>query len=620
MPKTLIIVALLLFPVSSYSAIRTWDGGGTDANWQTAANWVGDVTPSAGDDLVFPTTAAQFSPNNNFPLFTTFNSITIEGGTYTLRGIPIRLSNGLNVITGSQMINLSITLSAAQTLYAGPGSTTIVAVLSVGTFGLRIDGDGSFGVVLLSGSGGVNKVGNGVSLISSASLFSGTIFIGNGILVVDANLPGSNVIVEAPTGGLGGTGTVGTVTVFTGAISAGTLASPTGILNSGSITLTSGGNFLCKIGGTTPGANGHDQLNVTGTVALNNARLAPLPWNNFRPNVGDSFLILNNDGSDAIDGTFLNAPEGAVFAGPLNTAFRITYLGGDGNDISVSRVVRAPFDFDGDSRTDVSQFRPSNGTWNILRSQSGTVTAQAWGLATDKLAPADYDGDNRADFAVFRPSDGVWYILNSFTSTVSFITFGLSGDVPAPNDFDGDGFADVAVFRPSTGIWWQRRSLNSQVSAFQFGQDGDLPQNADLDGDGMGDLCVYRPSDGTWHFLQSSTSSYAAFPFGAAGDVPVPADYDGDGRTDAAIFRPTADPAQADFHILLTGPQTYYGVSWGLTGDVPVVADYDGDGRSDVAIFRPSSNAWYLLRSTSGFASVDFGQNGDRPVPAFLGN
>ena len=30
-----------------------WDGGGSDYNWRTAANWVGDAAPIPGDDLVF---------------------------------------------------------------------------------------------------------------------------------------------------------------------------------------------------------------------------------------------------------------------------------------------------------------------------------------------------------------------------------------------------------------------------------------------------------------------------------------------------------------------------------------------------------------------------------------
>lgn len=629
MIRSFVVLLVFCFPLAALSAAKTWDGGGADANWQTAANWAGDIAPVANDDLVFPATAAQFSANNNFFLLTNFNSITIEGGTYTFGGNPIRLSNGLNVTTGTQTINFAITLSGAQTFNAGQGATATLLILSVGSSTLTIDGAGAVGIGLISGTGSITKNGSGAGALITASGYSGAILLNDGIFVVDANIPNSNVTVNSSTttggtlalSGFGGTGTIGSATVTQGVISSGTFSSPTGILNiSNGLTFTANGAYVCKIGGTTPGASGHDQLNVTGTVNLNNARLAPLPWGGFRPLVGDAFVILKNDGTDAINGTFLNAPEGAVFAGPLNTAFRITYHGGDGNDVAIRRVARAPFDFDADGKSDVSTFRPASGTWNVNLSQSGSTISQGWGLATDKPVPADYDGDNRTDLAVFRPSNGVWYILNSLTSTVSFTQFGAAGDIPMPNDFDGDGRADVAVFRPSTGIWWELRSLGNQVFAQQFGLNGDLPQLVDFDGDGIGDLCVFRPADGTWHFWLSSTSSYAAFPFGSNGDIPTPGDFDGDGRTDVAVFRAAADPSQPDFYILLSGPLTYYGVSWGLPGDAPVVAEYDGDGKSDVAIFRPSSNTWYLLRSTAGFGSVQFGQSGDIAIPSVYGH
>ncbi len=34
-------------------AVATWDGGGSDDKWTTAANWVGDAAPSPGADLLF---------------------------------------------------------------------------------------------------------------------------------------------------------------------------------------------------------------------------------------------------------------------------------------------------------------------------------------------------------------------------------------------------------------------------------------------------------------------------------------------------------------------------------------------------------------------------------------
>ena len=626
MNKLTLLLFVLFFSINSYSAVKTWDGGGANGNWNTAANWVGDISPVANDDLIFPATSAQFMTTHNFT-GTTFNSFTFEGGAYTVDGSffsPIS-TRRLSVVSGAQTINVPLNTNGTAVFNAGQGSITTLLSLSIAAGGLTIDGEGSFGIGAIGGSGAITKNGLGASLITTTLLgYSSAINMNNGIFVVDANIPNSTVTINSPTtsggtlgfSGFGGTGSVGNVTVTQGAISAGTLQNPTGILNTKNLTFTANGNYAVKIGGTTPGANGHDQLNVTGTVTLANARLAPIPWNNFRPAVGDNFVILRNDGTDAIGGTFLNAPEGAIFGGALNTAFRITYQGGDGNDIAITRVPKANFDFDGDGKTDISTFRPSANNWNILYSGSNSASSQLFGLGTDKISPADFDGDNRTDLAVFRPSNGTWYIFNSATSTVNITQFGADGDQPAPNDFDGDGRADISVFRPANGVWYQLRSLGNQVFIQQFGVNGDIPLLVDYDGDGLGDLAVYRPAQGVWHFFLSATSSYTAFPFGITGDKPVPADYDGDGKTDVAVFRGTTDSNLPDFYILLTANSAYYGISWGIPNDIPVVGDYDGDGKADISIFRPGGNNWFLLRSTAGFGSTIFGQSGDKPLPS----
>ena len=36
-----------------------------------------------------------------------------------------------------------------------------------------------------------------------------------------------------------------------------------------------------------------------------------------------------------------------------------------------------------------------------------------WGLNTDKPLAADFDGDGRTDLALYRPSNGGWYIRYS---------------------------------------------------------------------------------------------------------------------------------------------------------------------------------------------------------------
>src|SRR5688572_29287356 len=76
-------------------AAFTWDGGGGDANWTTAANWAADAAPvgDGTDQLVFPSGGGvlQKSNTNDFPANTEFNAITIQGSGYTLAGNAITL-------------------------------------------------------------------------------------------------------------------------------------------------------------------------------------------------------------------------------------------------------------------------------------------------------------------------------------------------------------------------------------------------------------------------------------------------------------------------------------------------------------------------------------------------
>ena len=57
-------------------ALATWDGGGANAFWTTPQNWVGDVVPNPGDDLVFPTGAARLVNVNDFAAGTAFDCAT----------------------------------------------------------------------------------------------------------------------------------------------------------------------------------------------------------------------------------------------------------------------------------------------------------------------------------------------------------------------------------------------------------------------------------------------------------------------------------------------------------------------------------------------------------------
>lgn len=287
------------------------------------------------------------------------------------------------------------------------------------------------------------------------------------------------------------------------------------------------------------------------------------------------------------------------------------FVSANGSCLTEAAASDAPFDFDGDGRSDISVFRPSNGVWYLSRTTSG-FTAFQFGLNGDKPVSADYDGDGKADAAVYR--SGVWYRLRSTTNTMDAVSFGLAGDLPSPADFDGDGKADAAVFRPSSGTWYKLASGNGAFSAVRFGISGDVPVPGDYDGDAKADINLFRPSNGTWYRLNSSNGAFFAQNFGLNGDKAVAGDFDGDRRADVAVWR----PSNGVWYVMRSSTGSFSATAFGLSGDIPAAADYDGDGRTDIAVFRPSNGVWYRLNSGNGaFSAVAFGLNGDNPVPSY---
>ena len=327
-------------------------------------------------------------------------------------------------------------------------------------------------------------------------------------------------------------------------------------------------------------------------------------------------------GTNGVTTTDINGTEQFAYSIALQPDGKIVAVGssaaGTLTDFAVWRFVgdemptltprgKTLFDFDGDSKADVSVFRPSSGTWYLNQSLNGFTGAQ-FGISTDKIVPADYDGDGRTDLAVYR--EGVWYIQRS-TAGFTGVAFGAPDDIPQPADFDGDGKAELVVWRPSNGTWYLLNLATNSFSAAQFGASTDKPVAADYDGDGKADYAVFRPSNGTW-YVQRSQLGFTGIQFGDANDKPVPADYDGDGKTDIAVYR----PSNGTWY--LNRSQTgFTGIQFGIATDLPVPADYDGDGKIDVAVYRDGT--WYLNQTTAGFTGVQFGASTDKPVPnAFI--
>jgi len=373
-------------------------------------------------------------------------------------------------------------------------------------------------------------------------------------------------------------------------------------------------SIVNRIGVTAPGQFG-DSSNFGGTYVFNDAAtgniwtaaaavdgLTAVPPGSYRTTAAGSGTPTN----------FRMAFAGLTTA-QANGTWTLTFRDAGADDLGTVSAAsltigpatgaRVAYDFDGDSKADLSVFRPSNGTWYVNRSRDGFM-GMAFGQDGDRIVPADYDGDGKTDEAVFR--NGTWYIMGS-TAGFSGVAFGEASDIPMPGDYDGDGRADIAVFRPSNGTWYLLRS-SAGFTGVAFGQAGDRPVAADYDGDNKADIAVYR--NGTW-YIMGSTAGFSGVAFGDANDKPVVADYDGDGRADIAVFR----PSNGTWYVM-GSTSGFRALAYGEATDFPSAADYDGDGRADIAVYRPSNGAWYVYNSsTSLTTSSQFGASLDKSVP-----
>lgn len=374
---------------------------------------------------------------------------TYSGGTSVLQGTLKTAGSGVLPSGGN------VSTKSGTTLNLG-GSQTLGSLTSLDSLGgdtvtnsaaatLTIRDSGSFYGTIANGSGGtltslvVDAAGKTVDLFGNNS-YTGPTTVTAGTLLVDG-FGGTNLTssVTVGSGGtLGGSGKIASANTVT--VNSGGHLAPT-VLNSGSVSFSSGASFDVRLNGTTLGG-GYNQQNVTGAVNLGGATLNVSLG--FTPAVGNTFPIIVNDGTtDAVSGTFNGLPEGTVMnvtAGSFSAALQISYVGGDGNDVVLKAVSMSPV-LDGTAGNDTWLVTKNASNGNTDISLNGTVV-----LSTAGLTGITINGQSGSDLVTVDLSAGNVIPIGGITFNGGENT----GDddrlkITGYNLTTADGVADVTV-------------------------------------------------------------------------------------------------------------------------------------------------------------------------------
>jgi hypothetical protein len=290
---------------------------------------VGNVSPLTSTSL----RAGGVTINHQF----TWGSGTLSGpGTTTIAaGATLVLSH--NAGAGGTFWDLDgrvLNNYGTAQFFAAPFDETLL--LSGGSvfnnYGSFQGANGRTVVVSGSGTGEVfNNYGTIAQAGSQQMAFelpvnnSGTVNVPTGLLAMDGGGNDSGSIVGAAGASvrLGGTMTLAPPVLGQASTSVDTLA-------------WSGATLNYQIAGPNPGT-GFNQITVTSPLSLG------IPFNlslaqGFTPTLAETFTIIENQSSSPIGGTFSGLPEAAVIADAAGDQFRISYAGGDGNDVTLTTI------------------------------------------------------------------------------------------------------------------------------------------------------------------------------------------------------------------------------------------------------------------------------------------
>jgi autotransporter-associated beta strand protein len=257
-----------------------------------------------------------------------------EGGTHESK-VTISANEGIPHAPLQAVPELtSLTILGVKQTVAGVTGQGLLRVADAQSE-LVVNGAGTTSFTgTLSGEGIVRHVGVGSQHFSGdGASMSGQVIVDQGKVTIGTSMPADMTVNAGGTLALGSAFVgVGDILVHDGRLH---LAASNGLAGGGTTThlaLTPGGMMSIDGG---PG-NQIGQLNIWGEVSLNGT-LSIAPMASLNAPVNTKYVVIDNDGTDPIVGTFANLPPGAILTTPI-ARFRIAYNGGDGNDVTLTLV------------------------------------------------------------------------------------------------------------------------------------------------------------------------------------------------------------------------------------------------------------------------------------------
>ena len=273
-------------------------------------------------------------------------------------------------------------LAGGGTYFLGPNqvtvggddtSTEVSGVISdCGPTGNECDNSGATG-------GSLVKTGIGTFTLSGANTYTGPTTVNQGTLVVDGSIASPVTVNNGAR--LMGIGQVGGVEVADGGVYAPGNSIGTMTVN-GAFTLGSNAVYEVEVNA----AGQSDKVIVNGAVNLTGATLRVLAENgDYKPST--DYTIIENDGTDAVVGTFATVTSSLAFLTPT-----VFYNGGDGNDV-VLNLARNETVFPDVARTRnqkavagaLSKFPPNNALYLAVLTQTEDGARQAFDALSGEI-------------------------------------------------------------------------------------------------------------------------------------------------------------------------------------------------------------------------------------------